>query len=150
LSWFAKRVQVEADEVLRELKRIGFVNMMDFIRIGENGEPFVDLSSLDRGKVAGLLHFKYREYKDGRGEDARDVCEVEIRLNPAKFNALVKLGEHIGLFKPDQAKDAEIEAERQKIADESLRVDRLTEIAARFAPEALPEPYKPAKKKVQH
>jgi hypothetical protein len=33
------------------------------------------------------------------------------------------------------------------VADKNLRIENLAEIAARFAPEALPKPNKPAKKK---
>ena len=78
---------------------------MDFLRINENGEPFVDLSALTRAQAAGLLAFKYKERKDGRAEDARDVAEVEIRLSTDKFRALVKLGDRLGLWKPQGAQD---------------------------------------------
>jgi phage terminase small subunit len=99
-----ERCRVEADRVIGELATLAFINMDDYMRIGQAGEPFVDLSATTRAQKAGLLAFKHREYKEGRGEDARDVCEVEIRLNPAKFNALIKLGEHVGLFRKDGGK----------------------------------------------
>jgi phage terminase small subunit len=125
------RCQVKADAILAETSNLAFVNMMDYMRIGQNGEPYVDLSALTRAQAAGLLSFKYREFKDGRGEQARDVVECEIRVNPAKFNALVKLGEQVGLFRKD--KDPALAVEAQKVADENLRLDRMTEIAERFA-----------------
>jgi phage terminase small subunit len=94
------RCEISADQIIAETAKLAFLNMFDYLRIGENGEPWVDLSALTRAQAAGLLSFKHKEYKEGRGEDARDVCEVEIRLNPAKFNALVKLGDRLGAWKP--------------------------------------------------
>jgi phage terminase small subunit len=94
------RCEISADQIIAETAKLAFLNMFDYLRIGENGEPWVDLSALTRAQAAGLLYFKHKEYKEGRGEDARDVCEVEIRLNPAKFNALVKLGDRLGAWKP--------------------------------------------------
>jgi hypothetical protein len=94
------RCEISADQLIAETAKLAFLNMMDYLRIGENGEPFVDLSALTRAQAAGLLAFKYKERKDGRGEDARDVAEVEIRLNSDKFRAIVKLGDRLGLWKP--------------------------------------------------
>jgi phage terminase small subunit len=76
----AARSEISADQIIAETAKLAFLNMMDYLRIGENGEPWVDLSALTRAQAAGLLSFKHKEYKEGRGEDARDVCEVEIRL----------------------------------------------------------------------
>jgi phage terminase small subunit len=92
----AERCQVEADRIIGELATLAFLNMDDYMRIGQAGEPFVDLSATTRAQKAGLLAFKHKEYKEGRGEDARDVCEIEIRLNPAKFNAPPGRGEKSG------------------------------------------------------
>jgi phage terminase small subunit len=143
----AMRCRIEADRIIGELATLAFINMDDYMRIGQGGEPFVDLSATTRAQKAGLLHFKHREYKEGRGEDARDVCETEIRLIPAKFPALVKLGEHIGLFRKDSGKviDGDVIDIAQIEAREKMRIEKLEEIAARYLP--APKTEKAAKPK---
>ena len=138
--------QIEADRIIGELATLAFINMDDYIRIGQGGEPFVDLSATTRAQKAGLLHFKHREYKEGRGEDARDVCDLEIRLNPAKFNALIKLGEHVGLFRKDAGKviDGDVIDIAQIEAREKMRLEKLEEIAQRYLPKPKPEKTKVA------
>ena len=139
----AARCQIEADRIIGELATLAFINMDDYMRVGQDGEPFVDLSTTTRAQKAGLLAFKHKEYKEGRGEDARDVCEVEIRLIPSKFPALVKLGEHIGLFRKDGGKVIDgnaIDIARIE-AREKMRIEKMEEIAARY----LPAPKKAAK-----
>jgi phage terminase small subunit len=142
----AMRCRIEADRIIGELATLAFINMDDYIRIGQGGEPFVDLSATTRAQKAGLLHFKHREYKEGRGEDARDVCETEIRLIPAKFPALVKLGEHIGLFRKDSGKviDGDVIDIAQIEAREKMRLEKLEEIAQRYLPKPKPEKTKVA------
>jgi phage terminase small subunit len=132
----AARCQVEADRIIGELATLAFVNMDDYMRIGQDGEPFVDLSATTRAQKAGLLAFKHKEYKEGRGEDARDVCEVEIRLIPAKFPALIKLGEHVGLFRKDSGKviDGDVIDIAKIEAREKMRIEKLEEIAQRYLP----------------
>jgi phage terminase small subunit len=132
----AERCRVEADRIIGELATLAFVNMDDYMRIGQDGEPFVDLSATTRAQKAGLLAFKHKEYKEGRGEDARDICEVEIRLIPAKFNALIKLGEHIGLFRKDSGKviDGDVIDIAKIEAREKMRIEKLEEIAQRYLP----------------
>ena len=143
----AARCQVEADRIIGELATLAFVNMDDYMRIGQDGEPFVDLSATTRAQKAGLLAFKHKEYKEGRGEDARDVCEVEIRLIPAKFPALIKLGEHVGLFRKDSGKviDGDVIDIAKIEAREKMRIEKLEEIAQRYLP--APKTEKAAKPK---
>lgn len=93
----ADRVEITAQMVLRELGKIAFANMQDFMRVGENGDPFVDLSNLTRDQAAALGEFTVEDFTDGRGEDARDVRRVKIKLND-KRAALVDIGRHLGMF----------------------------------------------------
>jgi len=114
--------------------------MLDYLRIGENGEPYVDLSALTSAQAAGLLAFKYKERKDGRGEDARDVAEVEIRLSTDKFRALVKLGDRLGLWKPQGAQDDASGVDvMQLLADQRAMLEKNAEISQRYLPKPKPE-----------
>ena len=128
----AARCQVTVDHAMAELVKVGFANMMDYMRIGENGDPFVDLTNLTRAQAAGLIAFKCEDFKDGRGEDARDVRRVEIRMAD-KVRPLIEL---IRLLKPaaDSGDGADGINVAQLIADEKLRREKMEEIAARYLP----------------
>jgi hypothetical protein len=84
---------VTVDHAMAELVKVGF-NMMDYMRIGENGDPFVYLSAPTRDRAAGLLEFT--------SEDCcRDVRKLLIKLSPipplgrasASISACLKLWE---------------------------------------------------------
>ena len=84
--------------VLEELKRIGFANMLDYLRIGPGEEPAVDLSKLDRAQGAAIAELTVESAVAGRGADAREQHRLKFKLHD-KIAALVKLGQHLGMFK---------------------------------------------------
>ena len=93
----SERTEIEADAVIRELAKIGFANMLDYITIGKDGDPYVDLSKLTREQAAAIGEVTVEDFTDGRGEGARDVRRVKFKLAD-KRGALVDLGRHFGLF----------------------------------------------------
>ncbi len=92
-----QRTEVKADDVIRELVKIGFANMLDYITIGKDGDPYVDLSSLTREQAAAIGEVTVEDFIDGRGEDARSVRKIKFKLAD-KRGALVDLGRHFALF----------------------------------------------------
>lgn len=94
----AGKTGVSIERIIDELAKIGFANMSDYISIGHDGDPFVDLSALDRDKAAAISEVTVEDFKDGRGEDARDVRRVKFKLLD-KRAALVDLGKHLGMFR---------------------------------------------------
>jgi phage terminase small subunit len=88
---------VTAERVIRELSLIGFANMQDYMRVGHEGDPVLDFSALTRDQAAALAEVTVEDFKDGRGEDARDVRRVKFKLSD-KRAALVDLGRHLKLF----------------------------------------------------
>lgn len=113
----AARTEITADKVLRELAKIGFANMADYMRAGQDGDPVLDFSAVDRDKAAALVEVTVEDFKDARGEESRDVRRVKFKLAD-KRAALVDLGKHLGLFverrevtvklDPDDYSDAEL------------------------------------------
>jgi phage terminase small subunit len=93
----ADKLQITADRVLQELALIGFANMGDYMRVGVDGDPHLDFSALSRDQTAALTEVTVEDFKDGRGEDARDVRRVKFKLSD-KRAALVDLGRHLKLF----------------------------------------------------
>src|SRR5271163_472341 len=64
-----------------ELGRIGFANMMDYMKIDPvTGDPRLDWSELTREQAAALTEVTVDDYVDGRGENARDVRKVKLKL----------------------------------------------------------------------
>ena len=93
----AKRTEITADRVLKELGKIGFSNMQDYIRTTSDGDPYIDLSALTHDQAAAISEVTTEDFTDGRGDDARDVRRVKIKLSD-KRAALVDIGKHLGMF----------------------------------------------------
>lgn len=74
------KLQVEREDLLRELLKIAFANSLDYMRVLPNGEPAVDFSALTRDQAAAIAEFQVDDYIDGRGEDAREVKRVRFKL----------------------------------------------------------------------
>lgn len=93
----AERAEITVEKVLTELAKIGFSNMLDYMRAGPDGDPYLDFSALSRDQAAALQEVTVEDFKDGRGEEARDVRKVKFKLAD-KRAALVDIGKHLGMF----------------------------------------------------
>lgn len=92
-----EKLEITAERILRELALLGFANMEDYMRVGDDGDPYLDFSALTRDQAAALTEVTVEDFKDGRGDDARDVRRVKFKLAD-KRAALVDLGRHLALF----------------------------------------------------
>jgi phage terminase small subunit len=92
-----ERVQVEADDVLRELLLIGrsdVGDLIDFTGVDPRLKPACEIPEKARRCISS---FKVKRYVEGHGEQAREVEVTEFKLW-SKDAALEKLGKHLGLF----------------------------------------------------
>ncbi len=87
LAVISAKLEVSQETVIAEMARLAFSNMMDFIRITSSGEPMIDLSRLTRDQAAALSETQLDDFTEGRGEDARDVRRIKIKLHD-KLGAL--------------------------------------------------------------
>ncbi len=128
----SERTALTADMVVRELAKIGFANMGDYLRvIKPGGDPYVDFSMLTRDQAAALREVTVDTYVEGHGENARKVRRIKFKLGD-KRAALVALGKHFGLFAAtnhERTDKSEVDATdaRERIAR------RIASIAARSA-----------------
>jgi phage terminase small subunit len=67
------------------------------MRANPNGDPYLDFSKLTRDQAAALVEVTVEDFKDGRGDAARDVRRIKFKLAD-KRAALVDLGKHLGMF----------------------------------------------------
>ena len=78
-----------------ELGRIGFANMLDYMRVGPSGDPVLDFTGLTREQAAALTEVTVDDYIDGRGETAREVRKVKFKLGD-KRAALMDIAKLFG------------------------------------------------------
>lgn len=117
----AERAGVTVEQVIRELSKLAFANMLDFIRIGPDGLPYTDFSALTREQAAAIGEIIVETRRDltapatdeelepqGHGgalkrERASDVPGpdiVKVRFKLAdKRGPLTDLARHLGMFK---------------------------------------------------
>jgi phage terminase small subunit len=125
----SERTEISADAVIAELAKLGFANMADYMRVGPDGDPYLDYSRLTRDQAAALIEVTVDDYVDGRGEDARTVRRVKFKLAD-KRAALVELGKHFGIFQPDRAEITFRNVEPDDLTDDEI-ARRLAAIRAR-------------------
>lgn len=123
-----ERNDITIDNVIAELAKIGFANMMDFIRIGPDGEPVTDFTALTRDKAAAIKKVVVtteRELGAGEGADEDEKPLVTVRKVTFeladKRAALVDIGRHLGGFvsRTEVGKPGEFAA----MTDDELRAE---------------------------
>ncbi len=93
----ADKLDLSTEKVLSELARVGFSNMLDYIKTTEEGSAYVDLSNLTREQAAAIPEITVDEYVEGKGEHARKVKRTKLKLVD-KIRSLELLGKHLKLF----------------------------------------------------
>lgn len=99
----AERHGITMDMIVRELAKVGFSNMADYVQDDGSGKPkFKNMVDLSRDHMAAVteLTLDVRKEFEGRGEDREHVANVEkIRFKLAsKVDGLVNLGKLLGHF----------------------------------------------------
>lgn len=94
----AAKAGVTIERIVAELAKVGFANMGDFLKATTGGDPYFVYADLTDEQKAALAEVTVEDFKEGRGEDARDVRRIKFKLYD-KLGALEKLGKHLGMFK---------------------------------------------------
>lgn len=108
------KLDMDAEAVLTELGRIAQANVLDYMRIGDDGVPVVDLSRLDRHRAAALSEVVVEDFTRGRNADGREARRIRFRLHD-KLTALRELARHFDLVggKPAARDSCKPESEPQ-------------------------------------
>lgn len=54
--------------------------MLDYLPVGSHGDPVLDFSRLTRDQTAALVEVTGEDFVDGRGENARELRRIRIKL----------------------------------------------------------------------
>ncbi|GIT93267.1 hypothetical protein JANAI61_37250 [Jannaschia sp. AI_61] len=97
------KVDIDNVRVVQHLAAIAFSSMADFVETDENGNRRITLDRAPQEALIAVTQFKTEvdATYSGDGDNRKVVSKVtksRIKLNGDKFRALIKLGEHIGLF----------------------------------------------------
>lgn len=94
-----------AQQVIDELKKVGFSNIQDYI---ESENEIKDLTKISRDKGAAVESIKktVTEFSGG-GESSGKKTSIQFKLYD-KISALEKLGRHLGIFELDNNQKAAV------------------------------------------
>ena len=93
----ADKLDLSTEKVLFELSSLGFSNMLDYIKLTQEGGAYVDLSNLTQEQAAAIHEVTVDEYVEGKGKHARKVKRTKLKLVD-KIRSLELLGKHLKLF----------------------------------------------------
>lgn len=94
-----------AQEVIDELKKVGFSNIQNYIGTGNS---ILDISGIDTLKAAAVSSIKksVTSFGDGEGnEGTKEVVELKMW---DKISALEKIGRHLGIFEADNSQKSSV------------------------------------------
>lgn len=119
----AEKLEISAEKVLQEIAALAFANHADFLTIQDDGSAVIDLTALTRQHLAAIQEITVDEYVEGKGEAARNVKRVKLKLHDKGVN-LERLGKHLKLFtEVVEHKGLDALAERMRKAREQSNAD---------------------------
>lgn len=94
----SSKIELKAEQVVEELRRLAFSNMIDFMEIDEYGKPTgLNLSNLTRDQAAAIQEIT-EDTTGGNGDgERRLVLRTKFKLSDKTKN-LELLGRHLGMF----------------------------------------------------
>lgn len=129
----AEETGVTVANVVKELAKLGFSTMKDYVRRDEHGHYQVDLANTEAEKWAAIQELTSETYTEGKGEEARLVRRTKIKLH-GKEGALVSIGKHLGMFDKDRDRGSTADAP----VPQAPSAERLDEMRRRYMPKSSP------------
>ncbi len=95
----SERTQIKADDVLMEIAKLAYSNMLDYVDI-DGGLPTVNMSEITREQGAAIQEVTVETRKEHNGRGGKPTSEIEkvkFKLADKGVN-LERLGRHLKLF----------------------------------------------------
>ena len=92
------RFEFDADHVLQELAMIAFSDIGEVMDFSGADVRMRDANAIPERARRAFASIKVKRYVEGSGEEARTVEIIEFKFCD-KLAALIKLGQHLGMFK---------------------------------------------------
>jgi phage terminase small subunit len=99
----AERLEIQADDVVRELIKLAFSNIKNYLAIEGDEVYFKDFSELTDAQAAAVESVKVtKKTIKGKNNDDDDVevSAIQFKLH-SKTNTLEQLGKHLGIYERD-------------------------------------------------
>ena len=80
LAKMSKDAGITAQMVVEEFGKLAFSNMGDYIKIGEDGLPYVNFKDLTKDQQAAISEVTVDSYKEKGGTKPRDIIKVKFKL----------------------------------------------------------------------
>ncbi len=95
----SKRTEIKADNVVKELGKLAFSNIQDYLVVDEDGETHLkSFDEIERATLAAIESIKISTTKNK--DDSREYTTTQFKLCN-KLNALEQLGKHLGIYEKD-------------------------------------------------
>lgn len=95
------KFEIDQNRVLKEVANIAFSNMAHYVHITPDGDPYISLANCTYEQLAAISEITVEDFTDGRGEDARDVRRIKLKLHN-KLDALEKVIKLLQMYAPIQ------------------------------------------------
>lgn len=100
INELAAAAELNPMRVIKEYMSIGFSSVGDYMTIGEDGQPYFDLTKCTPEQLAAIQSVEVEETGDGLSRASRR--KFKFRLHN-KLDALNALAKHMGLLEADNA-----------------------------------------------
>ena len=108
-------LELSAETTVRELAKLAYANMDDFVTVQPDGSAVLDLGRTTRDHRAAIQEItvdSYTEKGEGGEDDVQVVKKVKLKLYD-KRQALVDLGRHQGIFEADNEQSRTVVESRE-------------------------------------
>lgn len=95
-----EKTLVTKEEILNELKSVGFAKITDFLSFDEHGVVMKDSDEISKDKIGAIKEVESVTTQMLGDEGEKEVLRVQTKFKlHDKINSLIKLGEGLGYFK---------------------------------------------------
>lgn len=90
----ACKLELDGEQVVEELRKIGFSNILDYMTPHEDGELRLDFSKVTRDQAAAIQEVRQDSRKDSAG---KEIIRTTFKLAD-KLKALELIGKYLALY----------------------------------------------------